>query len=280
MRSATLEDAPEDSPPGTAHHLPAAAAAVAAVALLVAAPEVLGDGGRFAAVLVLQLALVAGWVVTARVRGATGAVVVGAGAAVAADLALVLPERPALGGLLGVLGVGFLAVVLQQMLRTRRDALVASLAGGVLLLCAVSALAVVLRRAGTDDGERLAVTALLAVGGALLAGHLADLVLPRPQIAFGVPRGLFAAFVAVGAGAGVAWLRRAPDDLLDALAASTYGGVLGAVAVLTSLVASYVVIEAGVDGGRPRWAAAAVQGVLPLAAAAPVALAMALQITP
>ena len=53
-----------------------------------------------------------------------------------------------------------------------------------------------------STGTGRALVALLAVGAALVVGHLVDLVLPRPQLAPGVPRGL------LGPGAGGAGRRR------------------------------------------------------------------------
>ena len=52
-----------------AHHLPAAGLTVAAVGLLVLLPELLGDTGRLAAVLVLQLGLVLAWVLVTGIEG-------------------------------------------------------------------------------------------------------------------------------------------------------------------------------------------------------------------
>ncbi len=123
-----------------------------------------------------------------------------------------------------------------------------------------------------DGGPRLVTTAVLVVGGTLLVGHLVDLVLPRPQIAFGVPRGLVGLVIGVLAGVGVVVLRDGAATLFDALAAVTAGTVLGAVAALTGLGASYVVAERAARG----WALPVVQAVLPLAAAAPAAYALAL----
>jgi len=255
-----------------AHHLPAAGAVVVATAIAASAP-LLEDAGRFAAVLVLQLALVAGWVVATGIRGSTGSLALGAAAAVGADLAMVLPERPELDALLVVLGLGFLAAVVHQMTRPApRLYLVASLAGVVLLLCSVCALAVLLAVARLGDGERAAPTAALAVGAALLVGHLVDLVLPRPLIAEGVPRGLLGVLLAVVAAVGVAVLRRDGGALQDSLSAVTYGAALGGVAALMAIGASYVAVERG----EPSWALPVVQAVLPLAAAAPIAYALAL----
>jgi ABC-type Mn2+/Zn2+ transport system permease subunit len=153
----------------------------------------------------------------------------------------------------------------------------------VLLLCAVCALALVLRELGGAEGARLAASSLLALGAAVVVAHLVDLVLPRPQVAYGVPRGLLGLVAAVLAAAAVTWLRRRPEDLFDTLGAAIYGGVVGAVAVLVSLAASYVVVQAhrSVPGprGSARWALPVIQALLPVAACAPLALALAYQTT-
>ncbi|MBN1094123.1 hypothetical protein JKP75_17125 [Blastococcus sp. TML/M2B] len=290
------------------HHLPAAAFAAVAVALLVGLPAVLGQTGRLAAVLVLQLGLVLCWVLVTGIQGFAGSLAVGAGVAVAADLALVLPDDPELGELLAVIGVGFLAVVVQQMLRRRRSDLVASLAGAVLLMVAVAALAALLLLGRTDAGSERALVALLAVGAALVVGHLVDAALPRPQLADGVPRGLLGLVLAVAAGTLVAVLAAGTGEALDVERALVHGVVIGGVAALTALVASYLVVEAtpepmpraapgptsdatdeadaGTDGGTDDeapdaqvqqfspWLLPVVQVALPVAACAPVALAL------
>src|SRR3712207_1098207 len=127
--------------PARVHHLQPALLTVLAVVLVAGLPELFGDRGRLAAVLVLQLGLVLTWVVVTGLQGFAGSLAVGAAAAVGADLVLVLPGHPELGDLLVVLGVGFLVEVLQQMFRRPREDLVASLAGSVLLLTAGCALA-------------------------------------------------------------------------------------------------------------------------------------------
>jgi hypothetical protein len=264
------------------HHLPAAAFAVLAVALLVGLPEVFGQTGRLAAVLVLQLGLVLCWVLVTGAQGFAGSLAVGAGAAVAADLALVLPGDPELGELLAVIGVGFLAVVLQQMLRRPRPELVASMSVAVLMLVAVASLAALLLLGRTDDGSERALVALVAVGTTLVVGHLVDLVLPRPQLADGVPRGLVGAVLAVLAGAAVAVLAAGlVGDVLDERRALVHGAVVSGVAALTALVASYVVVEATATDDEPadeqrfsRWVLPVIQVALPVAACAPVVLAL------
>jgi hypothetical protein len=264
--------------PARAHHLPAAALIAAAVALLAVLPALLGDLGRLAAVLVLQLGLVLAWVLVTGLQGFAGSLGIGAAAAVAADLGLVLPHRPVLGGLLAVLGVGFLAAVLQQMLRRPRHDLVAALAATAMLLAVLGALAALLLLGRTSTGHGRALVALLAVGAALVVGHLVDLVLPRPQLAEGVPRGLLGLLAAVVVGAVVAFLGRSVGGVVDGLAAVIYGAGLGGVAALVAVAASFLVVDAtGPDAeepGQSPWVLAVIQAALPLAACAPVALAL------
>jgi hypothetical protein len=260
--------------PARAQHLAAALAVAAATALLVLLPESAGEPGRVAAVAVLQVALVAAWLPATGLPGRVGATVLGLAAAAGADLLLVVPERPEIGSLLAVPGLGFLAAVLHQMLRRapRRD-VVGSLSAVVLLICAVCSLAVLLRLDALGDGERPATTALLVVGTTLVVGHLVDLVLPRPEIAAGLSRGVPALVLSVLAGAVVVLARHGSADLFATLTVLTFGLVLGAVAALVGLVADHAVAE----GPGRSWAAVLVQAVLPLAACAPVAFSLLLQ---
>jgi len=257
------------------HHLPAAGLAAVAVALPIAGAELAGNAGRLGAVLLLQLALVGSWVLATGVGGALGTAVVGVLASVGADLALELPDRPRLGGLLVVLGPAFLVVVLNQMFRRNRQDMVAALSSGVLLVCAVSSLAALLLVGRSESSAGLATSALLVVGAAVIVGHLVDLVLPRPQLAPGVPRGLVGLVLAVTAGTAVGFARRGHGDLVDSLSAAIFGAVLGTVAALVAVAASYVAVETDPGDGRGRAPALwVVQAVLPIAACAPVALAL------
>jgi hypothetical protein len=273
--------------PARGHHLPAAVTAALAVGLLLGLPAALDGLGRLAAVLVLQLGWVLAWVLATGIQGFAGYLVVGAATAVAVDLALVLPERPVLGALLPVFGLGFLAVVLQQMLRRSRRDLVASVAGGVLLVTVVAALGALLLLGTEDDSEAQVAVSLAAVAAAVVVGHLVDLLLPRPRVAAGVPRGLTGLLLSVAAAVAVAVLLRSWGDLTGGQAA-LLGAAVGGVAALSALAASYLVVEiTAVDEGTPDdhgphapgpqvslWALPVVQAVLPVAAAAPVALGL------
>jgi hypothetical protein len=167
------------------------------------------------------------------------------------------------------------------MVRRPRPDLVSSLSGGVLLFCAIGALAALLLLGRGPGGAGRALVVLVAVGAALVAGHLVDLVLPRPQIAPGVPRGLPGLVVAVLVGAAVTFLVRELAEPAGGPAALAYGAVLGLVAGLMGLAASYVVVDLTADGhvdpgddATSPWTLAVVQAALPLAACAPVALAL------
>jgi hypothetical protein len=260
----------DEAPSSRAHHLPAAGLAVLLLGATAVLSAALEDVGRLVAVAVLQVSLVAAWVVATGIRGSRGSAALGIAASAGADLAVVLPDRPQLDGVLAVLGLGFLAAVVHQMARRpHRVYLVASLAGVVLLLCCVCALAVLLGVGRVDGGERAVLTAVLAVGAAVVVGHLTDLLLPRPQLAAGVPRGLPGLVLGVLAAVAVAVLRRDGGTLLSAVA---FGAAVGGVAALAAVCASYVVVERG----RSSWALPVLQAVLPLAAAAPVAYALSL----
>ena len=253
--------------------LSTAAVAVGATALLAVLDAAAGGVGRLLAVAVLQAALILAWVPATGIPARAGGPALGLAAAAGADLLLVVPERPEIGSLLAVPGLGLLAAVLHQMLRhaPRRD-VVGSLAGVLLLVCAVTALAVVLLLPAAGD-EATGTTSLLVVGTTLLVGCLVDLVLPRPPVAAGVPRGVPALVLSVLAGAAVAVVRSGADDVTTVIGALLAGLALGAVTALVGLAAGYVV-----TGARVRaWAAPLLQAVLPVAAAAPVAFSLVLQ---
>jgi hypothetical protein len=154
----------------------------------------------------------------------------------------------------------------------------------VLLLCAVGSLAALLLLGRAPGGHGRALVALLAVGVALVVGHLVDLVLPRPALAAGVPRGLLGLVVSVLAGALVGFLGRDVGGAAGAAHALIGGAVLAGATAMVAIVASYIAVEATAadeDGPAPHvdpslspWALSVVQAVLPLAACAPIALAL------
>lgn len=265
----------ETGQPAWRHHLPAAGLVAVVTGLIVLLTAAWGRPGLVIGVVVLQVGLVVGWVVTAALESPPASVGLGVAAAAGADLAVLLPAQPQLGALLAVLGVGFLAVIVQQMLRRRRDELVASLSGALLLICALCGAAALLLLGRSAADRAVAVTAVLAVGAALVVGHLVDAVFPRPQLTPEVPRGLVSVLLALVAGALVAVFRHGADTLTDGLSSVIFGTVLGGVAALISLAGSYVVADTlTTDRPPPHWALPLVQALLPIAACGPVALAL------
>jgi hypothetical protein len=265
-------------PAARARHVAAAVVAGAAVALLLLAPDQVGEHGRLVAVLVLQAVLAAGWLLATAPAGAVGVAVPGAAAAVGADLAvgLLAPsgDPPGPGLLLAVLGPALIAAVLHQMLRRPpRTDVVGSLGSVALLVAAACALALLLLPDVVGDEDGIGGSPLLVVGAALVAGHLVDAVLPRPALAEGSDRGVPGLLAAVAAGVVVALAESGTGELVDVVSGTTTGLVLGLVAALAGTAASFVLGES-----RGRGAVAggvAVEAVLPLAVCAPVLLALA-----
>jgi hypothetical protein len=92
-----------------------------------------------------------------------------------------------------------------------------------------------------------------------------------------VPRGLAGLALSVVVAAGVAVARHGTTaGGLSAPRALLLGAVLGGVAALGALAASYLSVESPAETAGPSraWALPVVQAVLPLAVCAPVALAL------
>jgi hypothetical protein len=264
-------------------HLAAAVAGGVAAAAVVLAPGVAGDAGRAVAVLLLQVALVAGWVLALAPAGAAGAAALAVAAAVAADLLVGLAGEPGPGLLLVVAGPALLAAVVHQMLRRPpRADVVGSLGSVATLVGSACALSLLLLPGVTGDPDSPAASPLVVVAAALVAGHLVDAVLPRPAVAEGLARGVPGVLAAVAAGTGVALLDSGTGELVDVLSGVTTGLVLGLVTALAGLVASSVLassvlassVLADADRRVPAPAGVAVEALLPLAVCAPALLAL------
>lgn len=259
------------------HHGPPLLAAAGVGLLLLRAAQAGSSAGVLVAIGVLQVVLVASWPIAFVFRGYIGAALIGAGAAVAADLVV---HRGAgsrttgsaadegLGPLAAVLALAFvLAFVHQLTRRPPRLDVTDSLAGDALLAVAVVAASTYLVLFQLGEGPALLETCVAAIGAAVVTGHLVDLVLPYPRIVEGVPRGLLGFVLGTGAAMLAAMYRADADRLVEQLGAVILGGVLGGLACLIAIGASYAVTErSGVI-----LAQAAVQAVLPFVLAAPVA---------
>jgi hypothetical protein len=265
-----------------------AAVAAAGGALLVGLPVLLpgsaGDAGRAVAVVVVQAAVAAAWVALAGLRPAGGVFVLGLAAAGAADLAALLTARPEAGSVLPVLGVGFVLAVLVQMLRRApRTALVSSLAGSAVLVCAAAAPALWVVAGRADGGDPLVRVVVLAAAAGLVVAALVDVVAVRPRLAAGAPAGVPGLVLGTLAGAATAYLSPRSGALEGDAAVLLTGAGTALVAVLVRAAGRFAAADRagsadGPDDGPadgpadvPGWSAPLLAALLPLAVLAPAA---------
>lgn len=257
------------------HHVPALVLATG-LGLLLASGVAGEDRTRtIVAVAVLQAGLVLTWSAALGLRGYVGSLLIGAGAGAAADLVAlelgdlrgVASDGDRLAPLAAVLALAFvLSFVHQLSRRPPRVALTESMGGVALLSALVVAPSAYLVLAQLSEGPALLRTCAASLGAAIVVGHAVDLVVPVPRIVEGVPRGLLGFLAGTGAGMFAA-VRTQGDGLVEQLGSLILGGVLGGLACLLAIGASY----AAVERRGSALAKAVVQATLPYAAAAPVA---------
>lgn len=257
------------------HHGPAGLAAAAATVALVLAPTQFGPTGLVLTVAVLQVLLIGAWTRATRTRGYVGSLVIGAGTAVAADTVLAQQSEPDLAPLAAILALAFIAALLHQLSRSSpRKLATASLAGVSVLAVSLVAMSAYLPLYRVTDGSAVYVATVAAIGAPVVVGHLVDLLLPLPRITPDVPRGLTALLLSIGTGIAAAVVLSDPSGLIESIGASIVGAILGLVAALLAVAASYIAVERA----RPNWYLPLPQAVLPMAGAAPIAFFLALQV--
>lgn len=256
--------APAPTTPGWALVTGAVAAGALGLLALAAARS---EGSLLAGVLVAQVLLLAGWLLTVRPPWPTGVGAVAGGAATVGAVLVAVRDSP--GPLAGCVGLALLAALVLQMLRTDRvrvtEALAATCAATLVTAAPACWLAV---RDLAADGRVLAVTGLVAAASTVLVGRLLDAGLPRPALAGPARRGVAGLVVGVVVGAAA-----------GAYAAELVGpGGRSDGEVITLALAGAVAAAAGdllaARGGASwpgRVAGLAVTGLLPLSAAGPVA---------
>lgn len=257
------------------HHAPAGLLAAVATVALVLAPRQFGPAGLLVTVAVLQISLIAAWSRATGTRGYLGSLVIGAGTALTADTVLARQAEPDLGPLAAVLGLAFIAAILHQLLRSApRRLATASLAGICMLAVTLIALSASLLLYRVTDGSADYVATIAAAGGAVVVGHLVDLVLPVARITPHVPRGMFALLLSVGTAIAASVTLSDPVNLIDGLGAAIVGAIVGLVSALLAVAASYIAAE------RPQsnWSLPWLQALLPLAGAAPIGYLLAFRV--
>lgn len=257
------------------HHAPAGALAAIATAALIFAPREFGPTGLLVTVAVLQIGLIAAWSPATGIRGYVGSLVIGAGTAVIADSVIAMQNEPDLAPLAAILALAFIAALLHQLSRSApRRLATASLAGISALAVTLIAMSALLLLYRVTDGGQVYVAIVAATGGAVVVGHLVDMLLPIARITPAVPRGLFALLLSVGVAIAATVTLSAPEDLLDAVGAAIVGAIVGLISALLAVAASYIAAERR----QFNWALPFLQAILPLAATAPVAYFLALQV--
>lgn len=261
-------------------HLAAAGIAlVATVALALAAHS--GRAGLAAGLGVLQGLLVVAWVVGTALPGRVGGLLIGAGAAVGADAALLIRQPATLAGLLGVLGLCVPALLVHQLSRgVVRVRVTESLSGVTVLCTAVAAVASHLALVRTVDGPRLVSAVVVSAGLALVAGHLVDTVLPVPRLSPEVPQGLLGVGLAVAVGALAGAAHSVGAHRVDLAGGAGLGAVVAGVAALVALGVGY--LAQTVEPLRVPLAGLAMpylRVALPLALTAPVGYLLGMYVT-
>ena len=269
---------PEDPAAARRAHLTAALVAVLVTAGLAAATA-WDRTGIVVAVAVLQALLVPAWVLGTALPGRIGGIVLGLGAASAADTALLLSDRVSLEVLLGVLGLAVPAMLLHQLTRgVVRVRVTESLAGIAVLLTAVVALSSLIALARAVDGPRLVAALVVGAGAGLTVARLVDAVAPAPRLADDVAHGLLAVLAAGLAGAAGGALLAADAGQLGTTGGALLGAVVAVLAALVAVGVGYVaaMVPAPRRGSPLMFAYLGV--VLPLALTAPVGYLVALAV--
>ena len=275
MTSTATGDAPAKRRPPQVRPAPLLLGlAAAALAAALAGLSLLGPIQLAVGVGLVQLLLVLGILAFVDAPADTGAFIISALAAVAADVVVLLRE----GQVDGLAGVGALALVsalLHQLLRgPRRVRVTESLADTLVAVVLVVSLACLVALAAVSGGEEVTPIALAAGGAALLAGRLGDRLLARPPLAVGSARGWLGLILGLAAGVAAGVLVAGDDGRV----VSGQGALLG-LAVAAAVAAADLAVDLGAVELRPvrrdaRRADALrpVGLLLPFAALGPVAL--------
>lgn len=223
---------------------------------------------------VLQLLLIAGFVLLRRPPGMLVTAAAGVLAAVGADLIVIYSDPFDPGDIIFVLAGAFgLAVVGQLFRGGGRQNLTVSVGVAVYLAVITAGFAAYIALLRQPGGLQALLVAVIAMGTAVLAARAVDLTIPNPRINRQVPRGAFG--VVIGGMVGTAAAAYA-GVLLDGptpAKAAVGGLVIGLVAVLGDLSSGFLHAGRRISGaGVAPWPVR--HGLGPLmafATAAPVA---------
>jgi hypothetical protein len=237
-----------------------------------------------AAVAVLQAALAFGWVFGVGQPGRIGGLIIAALASGGADVAVSLYPHGRLGTLLIVCALTVPVMFVHQLTRgAARVRIVESVGGIALLVLAVVGLTalVQLRHEFTvsTTGGRAAAGVAAVLTGALVVGHLVDLVLPAPRFDAAVPRGLLAVIASAGLGGSIGHLMLGSQAEFASGRGAFVGAALGALVALVAVGVAFIQAAPSMPEGTTAGRLRAVLGaLLPLAVLSPVAFLLCLAV--
>lgn len=257
----------------------AAFAALLGVALTLGAYAL--PGSYALVILGVQVLFILSWTATLRPAGPRVVAAVALIAAVAADLAAVLPAHASLAPIGLVTAGAFAVAVIGQLLRgAERSRVTESLGGTLIVVVGVicfSMLVVLIRH---SPGTPAVVACLVAAGVALVVARLTDIVLPSPRTSPQVQRGSIGVILGAMAGTVAAGYMGSVLVGLHPPRAAIAGLVTALVAVLADLAVSYAEAGRALAGeSSPLWIARHMQGPLGgFALAAPVAYVLSVMV--
>ncbi len=187
------------------------------------------------------------------VPGRIGTVLIGAAAAVGADIAASVRPHDALAPMLVVLGLAIPAMFVHQLTRgVVRTRVVESLSGIAVIVVAVVALTALLQLRQEFDGARLAVAATAVAGVAVVLAGLVDLGWSRPRFDPTVARGLTGVVVGIVAATVVGVLVLRPLTQYGNPVAALLCAIIAALAALLSVSASMIAAGIATSGSAAR----------------------------
>ena len=232
-------------------------------------------------ILGVQVLFILSWTATLRPAGPRVVAGVALIAAVAADLAAVLPKHASLAPVGLVTAGAFGVAVVGQLLRgADRSRVTESLGGTLIVVVGVICFAMLVVLIRHSPGTPAVVTCLVAAGVALVVARLTDIVLPSPRTSPQVQRGTIGVILGAMAGTVAAGYLGSILVGLHPPRAAVAGLVTALVAVLADLAVSYAEAGRALAGEpSPLWIARHMQGPLGgFALAAPVAYVLSVMV--
>jgi hypothetical protein len=232
-------------------------------------------------ILGVQVLFILSWTATLRPAGPRVVAGVALIAAVAADLAAVLPTHASLAPIGLVTAGAFAVAVIGQLLRgADRSQVTESLGGTLIVVVGVVCFAMLVVLIRHSPGTPAVVTCLVAAGVALVVARLTDIVLPSPRTSPQVQRGTIGVILGAMAGTVAAGYMGSVLVGLHPPRAAVAGLVTALVAVLADLAVSYAEAGRALAGEpSPLWIARHMQGPLGgFALAAPAAYVLSVMV--